>query len=226
MKGSPGSIGFESKEADAARGELRARLENVPERKTRGEILRAPDGQLVLSVQKGKTHLKMGYWVNRRQYLHPEEALFLIDRGDMKLIRVQGGPEEPLEECWENLLPTEELRHTYHAYAFLRRSGFILRVVQSGACQSSNLIVAFSATKRLSHAKEGSELLYRVAVVSSRDPAPSVAEMERFASQDLCSRSILAVVDDGSVLFHEIRAYGSISVNNDAISRAVNDTGT
>ncbi|KAJ8902574.1 hypothetical protein NDN08_006975 [Rhodosorus marinus] len=226
MKGSPGSIGFESKKADVARGELQTRLENVHEKKTRGEIFWTPDGKLVLSVQKGKIHLKMGYWVNRRQYLHPEEALFLIDRGDMKLIRAQGGV-VPLEKCWENLLSTEELKQTYHAYAFLRRSGFILRVVQSGACKSSNLVVAFSATKHLSHVKEGSELLYRVAVVSSRDPAPTVAEMQRFVSQDLSSRSVLAVVDDGSVLFHEICAFGSIfsRVNDDVASRA-NETGT
>jgi len=40
MKGSPGSIGFESKKADVARGELQTRLENVTEKKSRGEILR------------------------------------------------------------------------------------------------------------------------------------------------------------------------------------------
>jgi len=158
----------------------------------------------------------------------PFSQLFLIDRGDMKLIRAHGGAEEPLEKCWESLLSTEELRHTYHAYAFLRRSGFTVRVVRSGACGSSNLVVAFSAKKSLSHVKEGSELLYCVAVVSSRDPAPTVAEMQRFVSQDLSSRSVLAVVDDGSVLFHEVCAYESIisSVNDDVTSHKRNDTGT
>jgi hypothetical protein len=84
-------------------------------------------GKIKMCLMKGKHWTKLGHRENSSHYIYPEEALFLIDRGLLKLHYPNGEASFSKEMAYSVLIGQGYLSiDMFQVYMYLKRLGYIL----------------------------------------------------------------------------------------------------
>jgi len=143
----------------------------------------------------------MGYRRNSQQFLFPEEALYLVDRGEYDL--ADGSDSSvSFEAAWNRLLTNLAQVHAYHVYAHLRRAGLVVRRSTEDKHGTDAFFCAWSS------ASEYRQMVAPTFCVAI-DDAAGLSLLPTKLAQRVCdltpTRFVIAIVDHGDVTFHLLK---------------------
>lgn len=156
--------------------------------------------------QRGNAMQSMGVFTDGKQWLYPEEALFLVDKGCLDL-RMQGMPIS-FQHAWaltfgcENALSLEE----YLVFVHLRRAGYVVRRVSELVEQGPNLLKVSLSAWRVGafRRKDVSRPLFHVAVFQYEDCPPNISHLTALLQTTAKTRVKIALIDRGVVVLTDV----------------------
>lgn len=159
-----------------------------------------------VTTPRGNSLQSMGCFIDGAQYLYPEEALYLVDRGTLDLC-IDGLPAS-VHRTWvvaisaKNALSLEE----YLTFSHLRRCGYVVRRYERHENDSrSGPKVALSAWKVGSYKrKDGPRPLFHIAVFRYEDAPPTIDSITRFLDSTGKTRLKFALIDRGVVVLTDV----------------------
>lgn len=155
---------------------------------------------------RGHAMNSMGEFRDGGQFLYPEEALYLVDRGGLDLC-FDGLPAS-VQRTWavtmaaRNALSLEE----YLAFAHLRRAGYVVRRLDKEKPSCTEAIkVSFSVWRVGSfRRRDPIRPLFHVAVFRYEDPPPSTETVATYLEAQEKTRLKFAIIDRGVVVLTDV----------------------
>lgn len=162
--------------------------------------------QAVVTATRGSMMQSMGYFHQGKQYLYAEEAMFLVDRGNMDLC-VNGLPAS-VQRAWAMAMsaPNSVSLNEYLAFAHLRRAGYVVRRYdENGNGTQSGLRISFSVWRAGSFKrKEECRPLFHLAVFGYEEAPPLMSAVSSVLEQSGKTRLKFALIDRGVVVLTDI----------------------
>lgn len=159
-----------------------------------------------VTALRGNSIQSMGKFDNGKQYLYPEEALFLVDRGTLDLL-VDGHPAS-FQRAWALAMTTSNCisLEQYLTYAHLRRGGYVVRRFKADDDRRvKGLVISFSAWRVGSFKrKEPIRPLFYVCVYRYQDQPPCISDVSRFLDSAGKSRLKFSLIDRGVVVLTDV----------------------
>lgn len=162
--------------------------------------------QAVVTAARGSMMQSMGYFHQGKQYLHPEEAMFLVDRGNMDLC-VNGLPAS-VQRAWSMAMsaPNSVSLNEYLAFAHLRRAGYVVRRYDENENGTeSGLHISFSVWRAGSFKRKGEcRPLFHLAVFGFDEAPPPMSAISKVLERSDKTRLRFALIDRGVVVLTDI----------------------
>jgi hypothetical protein len=170
---------------------------------------------------RGKIFQSLGIVRGPEQWLFPEEAAFLVDRGSADLLI--GGVAASVERCFALLLHENVSMEDFYAYAYLRRLGYHVR--RSLAEPLTTLAIPHPPSRdqegvffRYDVWPPGSFKrsmpgipLFRAIIVAFDHPVWTAAQMRRLAIAAEPSTARIIAVERSTVTIFEVRSQGPLA---------------
>lgn len=155
---------------------------------------------------RGNSMQSMGIFVEGVQYLYPEEAAFLVDKGTLNLL-IENLPAS-FQRTWAvsmsaiNAVSLEE----YLTFTHLRRAGYVVRRFEGEkGCLPPGITLSFSAWRVGSFKrKEATRPLFHVAVFRYDQPLPLLSSVAQYMEGCEKCRVKIAVIDRGVVVITDV----------------------
>lgn len=163
-------------------------------------------GLACVTCTRGNAMQSMGFFEHGKQYLFPEEALWLVDRGGIDLC-IDGLPAST-QRAWavtisaHNCVSMEE----YLVYAYLRRAGYVVRRYE-GEEGNKGLKISFSVWRVGGYKRrEEAKPLFYLAVFKYEDFTPGMGNIATwiYGLKETRVRLRFAIVDRGVVTLTDV----------------------
>lgn len=158
--------------------------------------------EAIVTIARGNSMQSMGHFIQGKHYLYPEEALFLLDRGNLDLC-INGLPMS-IQRAWATAMsaPDSVSLEEYLAFAYLRRAGYVVRRFNTDKfVPHHELSISFSVWRVGSFKrKEEAAPLFHLAVFRYEDAPPKISSVTSFLESTGKTRLKFALIDRGVVV--------------------------
>lgn len=163
-------------------------------------------GLACVTCTRGNAMQSMGFFEQGKQYLFPEEALWLADRGGIDFC-INGLPAS-MQRAWSVAIsaPNCISMKEYLVYAYLRRAGYVVRRYE-GEEGDKGLKISFSVWRVGGYKrKDEAKPLFYLAVFSYEDFTPGVGDIATWIHglNDTKTRLRFAIIDRGVVTLTDV----------------------